>query len=196
MLFTINITFSYSFLKWQEKVIKKFGYITICTLLFLILILLLLFYLLLFVFNFYILYQALYNVFNATVFINDNEYETYITNFQCNTSKPNTNHLERFIELFLSDSSIKYFPSYFVDIGIKDNKYFINNFVSNINNNKLSTMEYIYSQQFILSNSNRVQLLNNMKDLEMLYNIYYEYSNDIKWIINNNPLVTYKDLIN
>jgi hypothetical protein len=184
----INITFSYSLFEFYKKVIKKFSCITINTLLDFILIIFLWFYLLLFIFNIYVIYQILYNVFNAILIVNDNECETLIINFHCNHSKLSSNCLNRFIELFKPNSSVKYFTSYFVDINIRDNKYFISNFVFN-DNNKLSTLEYIYSQQFNLSNSNRVQFLNSVKNLEMLYNICYEYSNDIKWIIDNNPLI-------
>ena len=85
---------------------------------------------------------------------------------------------------------IKYFSNYFVDNDIRSNKYLIYNIVFNDNDNKnnLSTLEYIHLQQFIVNDNNKVQIVKNMKDLELLYNICYEYSNNIKWIINNNPL--------
>jgi hypothetical protein len=188
-LVNINIIFSYSFFYQHKKIflIKRFGYIIVNILLGFILIIFLWFYLLLFVYNLYVFYLILYSIFDTIIFIKDNECETFIINFYSNDSKLSPNCLDRFIELFKPNSSVKYFTSYFVDINIRDNKYILNNFVPN--NNKLSTLEYIYSQQFNLSNSNSDQFLNSVKNLEMLYNICYEYSNDIKWIIDNNPLI-------
>jgi len=77
--------------------------------------------LLVFLFNLYVFYQILYNIVDTTVFINENEYEIYITNFQSNyNNKLNTNYFDRFIELFKSNSSIKYFPNSFVDVSFFD----------------------------------------------------------------------------
>lgn len=88
----------------------------------------------------------------------------------------NNNVVWKFIQLFNTNSSINYFPNYFIPKMI------------NYQNDSLSTLEYIHSQQFFLSNSNKIQSINYIKNLEMLYNICYEYSNDIKWIISNNPI--------
>jgi len=171
-----NIIFLYRSNKGYKNTMKRFSSISISALLYFILIILLLFYLLLFVFNLYVSYKILSNIIDTTVFMNNNEYEKYIlTNFQCK-NKLSVNSLDRFIELFRSDSSIKYFPSYFKPK------------IINYQNDSISILEYIYSQQFILSNSNKIQSINYIKNLEMLYNICYEYSNDIKWIISNNPI--------
>ena len=179
----VNITLSYSFIERNET--KKFGYIIIYTLLFLILIIFLWFYFLVFLFNIYVLYQILYNIVDTTVFINENEYEIYITNFQSNyNNKLNTNYLDRFIELFKSNyldrfielfksnSSIKYFPNYFVDVP-SFNKY---------------DKEIVYNLEPLYYNINN-QRLNRINELESLVNeMYYcikQYKSTVDWILNN-----------
>ena len=83
----------------------------------------------------------------------------------------------KFIESFQSNSSIKYFPNYFVND---------NNNIRHFNKNDISILSLIYSKQFIILNHINNYNLNHIKDIDILYNIYYEYSNNIKWIINNN----------
>jgi hypothetical protein len=103
-----------------------------------------------------------------------------------NNNKESYEHsiIDEYINWYKSNFPIKYFPSYFVN----------NNNNNNIrcfdkNKNDTSILELVYSQHFILlDNNTNIQILENIKDLELFYNLCHDYSNDIKWIINNNPL--------
>jgi hypothetical protein len=88
-----------------------------------------------------------------------------------------------FVDLFKStNTSIKYFPSYFVGSGFGSNCIRYENYSNTI-------LELVYSQHFITLNNQELIYMNN---LESIYNVMLnnmkEYSSTVNWIINNNPI--------
>ncbi len=92
----------------------------------------------------------------------------------------NKNIAYRFIELFNPNSSINYFPSYF----IKDN-------IKLCEEKDFSMLEYINSQQFLILENVNVQKLNFIKDYEKIHTEFFrnvsEFSETINWIISHKP---------